>query len=113
LSTRPIEILRAGLEAVAYQFALVYKQMVQHYGFPQEVIATGGGLQHSPVWRQIIADVLGVTVRMSAVAEASSRGAALLVLEAMGLIKSDELGRADFAEQYEPREQDHMQYEEA
>ena len=43
---------------------------------------------------------------MSAVREASSRGAALLVLEAMG----KEIGSADFAEQYLPVEKNHRIY---
>jgi gluconokinase len=106
LSTLPAEILRAGFEAVAYQFATIYEEMVKSFGLPREVIGTGGGLRNSVVWRQIIADALGVPLRMSAVREASSRGAALLALEAMG----EGIGSADFAEQYLPDEENHRIY---
>ena len=50
------------------------------------IIATGGALLHSPAWMQILADTLGRPVLASAVAEASSRGAALLALETLGLL---------------------------
>jgi gluconokinase len=49
-----------------------------------ELIATGGALLHSRAWMQIIADALGRPVLASGEAEASSRGACLLALEALG-----------------------------
>jgi gluconokinase len=51
-----------------------------------EIVASGGALLKSPAWTQIMADVLGQPVISSAVTEASSRGAALLALEAMKII---------------------------
>src|SRR5262249_16715971 len=55
------------------------------------IIASGGGILHSRVWTQMMADVIGVPVVASGVAEASSRGAAMLAMEAFGHLK-------DFAE---------------
>jgi gluconokinase len=110
ISTRPIEILRAGLEAIAYQFVSVYESLQESFGQTREVVGTGGGMRNSPVLRQITADVLGTPLRMSAIKEASSRGAALLVLEAMKLIKSDEVGRADFTDLYLPDQENHKRY---
>ena len=52
----------------------------------QQFVASGGGLLHSPAWMQIMADVLGHPVTASTVDEASSRGNALLALEALGVI---------------------------
>ena len=43
---------------------------------------------HSPVWQQIIADVLGVPVAISAEPETTSRGTALLALKALGVIQA-------------------------
>ena len=48
----------------------------------RRIIATSGGLLGSRT--QIMSDALGKPITASTVEEASSRGAALLVLEAMG-----------------------------
>jgi gluconokinase len=66
------------------------------------VIGSGGALLSSPVWAQVLADVLGRPVRLSGVGEASSRGAALLALEATGKLKSIHQAPAPAADAYEP-----------
>jgi gluconokinase len=92
LHTRPIEILRAGLEAIAYRLGLIFESLREVAPNATQVIASGGALMKSPTWIQIIADVLGVPVIASAENEATSRGAALLALKALGIIASlDEL----------------------
>ncbi|MBV9848398.1 MAG: gluconokinase [Armatimonadetes bacterium] len=90
LHTTPLDILRASLEAVAYRFAAVRDLILQ---LPQdwgrggpEIIVSGGALVHDPAWTQIIADVFGVPVITSRIAEASSRGAALFAAQSLGLI---------------------------
>jgi len=85
--TQPEEILRAAMEAVALRFALVAGILENSLPGERDVIATGGGMLNSPTWRQIMADALGRPVTVSKVEEASSRGAALLVLEALGEIE--------------------------
>jgi len=55
LATTPIGILRAGLEAVAYRFALILKSLPL-VNASQPLIASGGALQRSPAWAQIFAD---------------------------------------------------------
>ena len=84
LSTSPVAILRACLEAVALRFATLDGLLQQAIADSHEVIATGGALLHSRVWMQIMADALGRPVLASTEAEASSRGAAILALEAIG-----------------------------
>jgi gluconokinase len=84
LSTSPVAILRACLEAVALRFATLDGLLQQALPNSREVIATGGALLHSTVWMQIMADALGRPVLASTEAEASSRGAAILALEAIG-----------------------------
>jgi gluconokinase len=86
LHTRPIEILRAGLESVAYRFAKIARELKKVVPNSVEIIASGGALLKSPAWTQMMADVLGQPVIASAVAEASSRGAALLALETMKIV---------------------------
>jgi gluconokinase len=86
LSTSPLAILRACKEAVALRFAIIDRLLLEAQPAGREVIATGGALLHSPAWMQIMADALGRDVLVSAEAEASSRGAALLALEAVGAL---------------------------
>ncbi len=50
------------------------------------MLASGGALTHSPAWAQIVTDALGVPVGHGGDAEASARGAALLALEALGVV---------------------------
>jgi gluconokinase len=88
LATRPMDILRAGLETVAYRFALIHERLREACPDLREVVATGGALLASPAWTGIMADVLGVPLTPSTEAEGSSRGAALLASEALGLIPS-------------------------
>jgi gluconokinase len=85
-NSTPIEILRAGLEAVAYRFAQIYAGLAPQVPQARHFIASGGGLLRSPTWTQIMADVLGMPVVASAEHEASSRGNALLALEVLGVI---------------------------
>ena len=86
LHTRPINILRAAMEAIAYRFASVANEL-KEFAPTAEIIASGGALVASHLWTQIIADVLGRPVKLSLAKEASSRGAVLLALEATGKIK--------------------------
>jgi gluconokinase len=86
-STDTIDITRAALEAVAYRFAEIYDQLNDVCKI-REIIASGGALRESPVWTQIICDVLAQNMSLPDVREASSRGAVLLALETIGKIKS-------------------------
>jgi gluconokinase len=85
-STRPIEILRAGLESVALRFRTIYNLMTGCLGTPKEVIASGGALLHSVTWTQIMAGALARPIVASLETEPSSRGAALVALERLGAI---------------------------
>jgi gluconokinase len=87
LETRPVEILRATFEAIAYRVAAIFDLILSAIPAPREIIASGSALLHSPVWVQILADVLGRAITVSGEEEASARGAALLALEAVGTIR--------------------------
>lgn len=87
LGTRPLDILRASLESVAYRFAAIYDLLRDELPPDACVIASGGGILASKVWTQMMADVIGVPVIASTAPEASSRGAALLTMQVLGLIK--------------------------
>ncbi len=90
LNTQPIDILRAGLEAMAYRLGLIFGLLHGAAPNASKVIASGGALMNSPALVQIIADVLGVPVMLSAENEATSRGDAVLALKALGRINSFE-----------------------
>jgi len=72
------------MEAITYQLVTVASAMQRVVNRPESVIATGGQLVHSPAWSQMLADALNQRVMTSPEPEASSRGAALLVLHALG-----------------------------
>ena len=84
LGTQPAQLFRAAMEAITYQLVAVAAAMQRVVPRPESVIATGGQLIHSPAWTQMLADALGIRVTTSPEREASSRGAALLVLHALG-----------------------------
>jgi gluconokinase len=86
-ATQPIDILQAGLEAVAYRFAMIHDRLKPLLSDNHIVVASGGGLLHSSAWTQMMADVIGRDVHISTVSEASCRGAALCALEALGVIE--------------------------
>jgi gluconokinase len=82
--TTALQILRAWLEAVALRLSLVYGLLRPHAAEPHLIVASGGALARSPAWAQIIADALGHPVMVARDHEMTSRGAALLALEALG-----------------------------
>lgn len=110
LDTRPLDILRAGLEAVAYRFALIYELLSPALPAVTEIVASGGALLNSPVWLQITADVLGHPLIASGEMEATSRGAALLALEAMGVLGDLEEAPASTGKVYHPDPLNHQKY---
>lgn len=110
--TRPVEILRAAMEAVALRFADVARDL-EAFAPGAEVFASGGALRHSRAWTQAIADALGRSLRLSRAREASSRGVALLALEALGAIKDLTDAPAPVYETFTPDETAHARYREA
>ncbi|HSD46823.1 MAG TPA: FGGY-family carbohydrate kinase, partial [Pyrinomonadaceae bacterium] len=109
--TTTLEILRAALEAIAYRFALI-ADALDDIAPAASMIATGNALRSSPVWLQIIADVLGRPVMLGSASEASIRGAALLALEAVGKIGNLEAVPVSVDKVFEPDTQQHARYRE-
>lgn len=112
MHTRPLEILRASMEAVAYRLARIFDALARLLppASTSEIIASGGALVASSVWTQIICDVLGSPVKLSGAGEASSRGAVLLALEATGKINSIEEMTDPLAQTFEPDMTRHERY---
>ncbi len=80
-ATTPRDLVHAALEGVAYRLAEIAELMPE----VEELVGSGGALRHNPDWLQILADVLERPVTLSAVEEASARGAAIVALERLGL----------------------------
>ncbi|MEU5941868.1 gluconokinase [Micromonospora sp. NPDC047548] len=83
-------LVRAALEGVCQQLALVLTS-VRAAGNEVHEIRAGGGFARSPLWRQMLTDALGMPVRFPAGHEDSTFGAALLGMQALGLIPSIEV----------------------
>jgi gluconokinase len=80
-ATTPGEIAQAVLEGIAYRLA----DVLDAIGGLESVVATGHALLVGDSWLQILADVLGRPVEVSGEAEGSARGAAVIVLERLGV----------------------------
>jgi len=87
LGTTPLDLVRAGMEAVALRLAAVHDDLLATLNQRRRrtsILAGGAALHHSALWTQILADTLGSPITRLAVAEASARGAALLAWERLG-----------------------------
>jgi len=113
ISTTPIEIVQAMLESVAYRFASVADLLLPGVKSGYQMIASGGAIQNSPWWLQTMSDVLGVPVGVSAEQQDTSRGTAILALNALGVWGSLDDHPAHIAETYEPDESKADIYDEA
>ena len=109
-ATKPVEIVRAALESIAYRFALVARAL-DTIAPGAMIVASGNALRSSPVWLQIIADVLGRPLMFGGTAESSIRGAALLALEAVGKIASIEEDSISIEQVFEPDMTRHARYQ--
>jgi gluconokinase len=83
-------LVRAAIEGVCLQLALVLAS-VRDAGFRVREIRATGGFARSPLWRQILADALAMAVGFPEGHEGSAFGAALVGMEALGLIDTIEV----------------------
>jgi gluconokinase len=93
--TTPLDLRQAALEGVGFRFAEIADLMPE----VDEVVATGGGLLKDENWCQIMADALGRPIVVSAVEEASLRGAAVIAFEQLG----EDVPEAPLGKTFEPR----------
>ncbi len=89
-------LVRAALEGVCQQLALVLASLRDAGNEVREVRATGG-FARSGLWRQMLADALGMPVGFPEGHEGSAFGAALLGMEALGAVDSIDVA-ADLVE---------------
>ncbi|CAN0242417.1 unnamed protein product, partial [Discosporangium mesarthrocarpum] len=80
-STTRAELLRAGLESVCLRLATIHLLFLML--LMPAVVASGAALSASPVWRQMLADVLGMRVLSSEVTEETQLGVAMVLSAAL------------------------------
>jgi gluconokinase len=80
-------LVRAGLEAVCLQLALVLRAMGDA-GFEANAVRATGGFARSPLWRQMLADALGRPIGFPRTHEGSALGAAIVGMRALGIVDS-------------------------
>jgi glycerol kinase len=99
------QVVRAALEATAYQAREFLDTMVAHSQVDVSLLRTGGGASSSDFVLQTLADILGIPVERPAVTESSALGAAFLAGLATGYWSSlDEVAACYRAERkFEPR----------
>ncbi|MEX5707799.1 gluconokinase [Parafrankia sp. FMc6] len=80
-------LVRAALEGVCLQLALV-AESIRAAGIEVREMRATGGFARSALWRQILTDALGMDVDFPAVREGTSFGAALLGMYALGMVEN-------------------------
>jgi gluconokinase len=80
-------LVRAAIEGVCQQLGLVLQSM-RAAGNEVHAVRATGGFARSGLWRQILADTLDMEIGFPAGHEGSSFGAALLGMQALGLVGS-------------------------
>ena len=113
LSTTRGDIHRAFLEAIAYAFRAHLDVLTHHGVSPSSIRVTNGG-SRSRLWREILADVLGVALHSIVDHPGASFGAAVLAAHAVGAIPSLDYVRdhLEVGEMIEPRPQYRDLYDE-
>ena len=104
-STGGLDIVQAMMEAVAYRFALVAELLRPHTAADRVYVAGGNAMTGSAWWVQTIADVLGAVIHTTADDEATTRGAAMLALHAVGIWRTLSDFPSETAASFEPRAQ--------
>ena len=92
-------LVRAALEGVCLQLALVL-DAVREAGHEVRELRATGGFARSPLWRQMLADVLGMDVGFASGRQASARGAAAVGFSALGVETS--IGEVEIERTHRP-----------
>jgi xylulokinase len=104
---------RAVLEGIALEQRLLTTGVEKSTGQPIDEILILGGGSRSPLWCQIIADVLGRSVKLVREQESTALGAGIHAAAALGLhadIRQATDAMTGIEKSYEPDEQAHARY---
>ncbi|HHY71385.1 MAG TPA: hypothetical protein GX519_07055, partial [Thermoanaerobacterales bacterium] len=95
------DLFHAVLEGVLFNLYQCYKALTQITGEPKE-IRISGGIENSPFWLQMSADIFGRDIITSGMEHMSTVGAAVLALNAIGDIKNIERYEPGYGKTYTP-----------
>ncbi|HEX6478308.1 MAG TPA: gluconokinase [Ktedonobacteraceae bacterium] len=115
-NTTRLDLLRASMEALAYQLDVIYEQLIvalEKHEVAPTVLGSGGALLNSATFQGIVADTLNTPIHPSLDHEASARGVALLALEALGIISDVAQVPLDVKAPVEPDPERHAIYTQA
>jgi xylulokinase len=105
---------RSLLEGITFELRLQLDGLEAATGVGVDVIRTMGGGTRSPLWRQLLADVLGRPIQRCATEETSALGAAAVALTSIGAyadVASAATSLASPEAPIAPREEVSAQYE--
>ena len=85
LSTSKLDIYQACLEGISYRFGLVADKLLPELGDNCEIVASGGAIQSSEFWLQLMTDVLQIPINLTNITEDTCRGTTILALKSLGL----------------------------
>jgi gluconokinase len=77
--------MRAIVEGINYTLYQIAQSVEETIGSSKQIFASGGFI-HSRLWLQWLSDLFGKTITVTSTADASTTGAALLGLKALGII---------------------------
>ncbi|HOP95675.1 MAG TPA: gluconokinase [Dictyoglomaceae bacterium] len=80
-------MIRAGMEGVSFIIRMLYETL-KELGVEVREVRAGGGGARSPVWMQILADIMGVGVGVANVDEPALLGSAILGFTLLGEFSS-------------------------
>jgi gluconokinase len=115
-ATSPADLLRAGMEAVAYRLAAIYDHLAPLAADDFQILVNGGAIVDSPPWLQIISDVLGHSlIPGDPGSETTARGAAMMAAVQSGISSISEWDQTDqlAGAVYDPEPADFPAYQKA
>ncbi|PQV64639.1 gluconokinase [Abditibacterium utsteinense] len=102
-------MMRAILEGAALRFSAVAHELLR-LAPEAQIVFSGGALEKIPVWSGILCDCVGTNLTQSLESEASARGAALLALEALGILDDAKNAPVASGAELTPNAQNHALY---
>jgi gluconokinase len=114
LASKPEQLIRAAMEAIAYRLAAVYDALCPLAAPEHQIVVSGGAILGMPAWLQITADTLGhALTALASDDETTARGAALMAAVGAGVVQSL-AAVPDVAigtSTYEPDQERHQRYQ--
>lgn len=80
------DMLRSVMEGINLNIETVFEALTDLIGKPKTITATGG-FARSKVWRQMLADILNMTINIPQSFESGCLGAVLMAMKSLGIIE--------------------------